>query len=170
MTDPKSMYAKLVVPSPDIAGPVAYDFRARAAGTGWVGFGLHIHGKGVWKLSGYGGGDSILVWITSDPKTYGDAAPRLQIYRSTGEVAMKVLASVRLEGSAITARDYRVEYDPAAGTLAVLVDGVPTLRVAHIKNSPKCEYLALRALDLAEFSDIRISPLNAGTTGAETTP
>jgi len=170
MTDPKSMFAKLVVPSPGIAGPVAYEFKARAAGSGWVGFGLHIHGKGTWKMSGYGGGDSLLVWITSDPKTFGDTAPRLQVYRSTGEVSMKSLASVKLEGSAFKLRDYRVEYDPAAGTLAVLVDGVPGLEVAHLKNSPKCDYLALRALDLAEFSDIRISPMNADPSGAETTP
>jgi hypothetical protein len=170
MTDPRSMYAKLVIPTPDIPGPAAYEFKARAAGIGWVGFGLHIHGKGSWKMSGYGGGDSILIWITSDPKTFGDAAPRLQVYRSTGEVSMKSLASVRLEGSAFDLRDYRVEYDPVAGTLAVLVDGVPSLEVTQQQNSPESGYIALRALDLAEFSDVRISPLNAGPAGAETTP
>jgi hypothetical protein len=170
MTDPKSMYAKLVIPTPGIQGPVAYEFKARAEGTGWVGFGIHIYGKGTWKMSSYGGGDSLLVWITSDPKTFGDAAPHLQVYRSYGEVAMKNLASVRLEGSAFDLRDYRIEYDPVAGTLAVLVDGVSSLEIAQLKDSPESDYIALRALDLAEFSDIRISPMNAGAAGAETTP
>ncbi len=170
MTDAKAMYAKLVVASPGVSGAAAYEFKARAMGSGWVGFGIHLHGQGTWKMTSYGGGDSILVWITSDPKTFGDASPRLQVYRSTGEVTMKTIASVKLAGSAFELRDYRIEYDPAAGTLAVFVDGVAGLHIDNLENSPDSDYLALRALDLAEFSDVRITPLNVGHPDAETTP
>ncbi|HUW71263.1 MAG TPA: hypothetical protein VMX33_13625 [bacterium] len=170
MIDPKAMYAKLVVATPGSAGPNAYEFKARATGTGWVGFGLHIHGRGTWKLAGYGGGDSILVWITSDPKANGDVAPRLQVYRSTGEVSMKLVASTRIDGSAFELRDYRVAYDPAAGTLAVFVDGKPVLHTSGLKNPAPIDYAVLRALDLAEFSDLSITPLSPGGPTAEITP
>ena len=170
MSDPKAMYAKLVVATPGLSGPAAYEFKARAAGSGWVGFGMHLHGRGDWRLSGYGGGDSILVWVTSDPKTYGDAAPRLQVYRSKGDVAMPMLASVKLPGSAFELRDYRIEYDPASGLLVVLVDGERSLEVAGLTNPAPSDFAALRALDLAEFSDVRITPLNASPKASEKTP
>ncbi len=170
MTDPKAMYAKLFVPTPGLTGKATYEFKARATGTGWVGFGLHIHGRGSWKLAGYGGGDSLLVWVTSDPKAYGDAAPRVQLYRSTGEVAMTLLASARVPGSAFDARDYRVDYDPASGAVAVYVDGEKRLEADGIKNPPPCTFAALRALDLAEFSDLRITTQSSGPVAAETTP
>ncbi len=170
MIDPKALYAKLVVATPGLAGPNSYEFKARSAGSDWAGFGLHLHGRGTWKLTGYGGGDSILVWITSDPKAYGDAAPRLQIYRSTGEVAMRLVASTRIDGSAFELRDYRVAYDPDAGTLAVFVDGKPVLRTPGLKNPAPIDYAVLRALDLAEFSDLSIIPVSPGGPTAETTP
>jgi hypothetical protein len=170
MTDPKAKYAKLFVPTPGLAGKASYEFKARATGSGWVGFGLHIHGRGSWKLSGYGGGDSLLVWVTSDPAAYGDAAPRIQLYRSTGEVAMTMLASARIPGSAFDSRDYRVEYDPVSGTLAVYVDGEKRLEAAGLENPPPCNYAALRALDLAEFSDVRITSAPGSTKATETTP
>lgn len=170
MIDPKAKYAKLVVATPNLTGPSSYEFKARSTGTDWVGFGLHLHGRGTWKLAGYGGGDSILVWITSDPKANGDAAPRLQVYRSTGEVSMRLVATARIDGSAFELRDYRVAYDPTAGTLAVFVDGKPVLRTSGLKNPAPIDYAVLRALDLAEFSDLSIIPLFPGGPTAEITP
>jgi hypothetical protein len=170
MTDPKAMYAKLVIATPGASGPAAYDFKARATGTGWVGFGIHLHGRGSWNLSNYGGGDSILVWITSDPRTFGDSAPRLQLYRSKGEVAMSLLSSTRIPGSAFELRDYRVEYDPAAGSIAVYVDGEKHLSATGLQNPPPCDFAALRALDLAEFSDVRMTPLSHSPDSPEKTP
>ncbi len=163
MTDPRSMYAKLVVPARDFSsGPTAYEFTARSTGEGFSGFGIHIHGRGEWKLSGFGGGDSLLVWITSDPKAYGDAGPRLQLYRSTGETAMRMTSSVRIPGSAFVSRTYRVEHDPEAGVTAVLVDGVRHLETFGRKTPPAFGFSALRALNTVEFSDLKIIPLGRG--------
>jgi hypothetical protein len=170
MTDGRQMYAKLAVATPGLSGPAAYGFKARARGEGWVGFGLHIHGRGSWKLSGYGGGDSILIWITSDPKAYGDAAPRLQVYRSRGEVDMTLVAQARVSGSAFELRDYRVEYDPGTGLVEIFVDGLKSLSASGLKNPGPSDYAALRALDLAEFSDFSITPLHNGPDAVEKTP
>ncbi|HPM71912.1 MAG TPA: hypothetical protein PLE25_03015, partial [Spirochaetales bacterium] len=170
MTDPKAYYAKLVIPTPGLSGTTAYEFKARATGSGWVGFGLHVHGRGAWRLTGYGGGDSLLVWVTSDPKAYGDAAPRLQVYRSRGEVAMDLLAEARLVGSAFEDAAYRVEYDPAAGSVRAYVNGSLTLSASGIANPAPFEYAALRALDTAEFSDLTIQDASTGAAPTEKTP
>lgn len=170
MTDAKAMYAKLVMEVPESAGPTRYEFKALSTGTGWVGFGLHIYGRGTWKLKGYGGGDSILVWVTSDPKTNGDAAPRLQIYRSSNEVDMTLLTSVKIPGSAFDLRTYRIDYNPDTGEIIVFVDGEQNLAFTGPKNPGPTRYAAFRALDLAEFSDLLIRPTSHSGPAAETTP
>jgi len=168
--DGRALYAKLVIPVEIPAGPVAYEFTARSAGSGWVGFGMHIHGRGQWRMTDYGGGDSVLVWITSDPARYGDADPRLQVYRSRGEVDQSLQYWVRLGGSAYEDRLYRIEYDPAAGALRVLVDGVAVLDIAKpsLAVTGGADFVALRALDRAEFTDVRIVPADQGGQAAET--
>jgi hypothetical protein len=168
MTDAKAMYAKLVMEVPETAVPTTYEFKARSTGTGWTGFGLHIYGRGTWKLKGYGGGDSILVWVTSDPKAYGDASPRLQVYRSSNEVDMTRLTSVKIPGSSFDMRTYRIDYNPDTGQIIVFIDGEQSLAYAGPKNPGPTRYAAFRALDLAEFSDLSIRPSSHSGPAAET--
>jgi len=170
MTDAKAMYAKLVMEVPEGTGPTSYEFNARSTGTGWVGFGLHVYGRGTWKLKGYGGGDSILVWITSDPKANGDTAPRLQVYRSSNEVDMTLLTSVKIPGSAFDLRTYRIDYNPDTGEIIVFVNGEQRLAYSGPSNPGPTQYAAFRALDLAEFSDLSIRPSSHSGPAAETTP
>ncbi|TVQ25969.1 MAG: hypothetical protein EA382_06240 [Spirochaetaceae bacterium] len=160
MTDRSATYAKLVVPHDHARGPTRYSVRARSTGFGRVGFGVHIHGRGEWRHSWYGGGDSILVWITSDPNAYGDAAPRLQIYRSRGEVDMTLIESVVIDGSVLTLREYSVDYDPVAGTLGVQVDGTTWLSTRGLVAPAYFGFTILRAFDAAEFSDLSIRPID----------
>jgi tetratricopeptide (TPR) repeat protein len=157
MTDGEAMYAKLVLEGLTQAGASSYEFKARSFGNGWVGFGLHIYGRGDWRLSSYGGGDSLLIWITSDPKGFGDAEPRLQIYRSRGEVEMSLVSSMRLIGSAHELRAYRIEYDSESGALSVFIDDQPAYDGQVEAVSGDARYVALRALDLAEFSELKIT-------------
>ncbi len=166
MTDPASYYAKLVIPRADPAGAFAYEFKARSSGKGWVGFGLHLHGRGALPGAGYGGGDSLLIWITVDPAAYEDSEPRLQVYRCTGSIQAIRLASVRIDGSAFEARTYRVEFDPTAGILTVFADGKSALRIENVPMPGGSTFTALRALDKAEFSDLRIFPIGPGTGSA----
>ena len=140
---------------------------ARSTGADWVGFGIPIHGRGNWKLAGYGGGDSILVWITSDPKAYGDEAPRLQVYRSTDEVNMKLLSSTVVDVSIYDMHEYRVVFDQSSGTLNVSIDGAERLTLDTIKTMPGSSYAALRALDRAEFADFTITTMNDVPVGVE---
>ncbi len=161
MTDKKAGYAKLVLPPQPLNGPVEYRFSARSTGSGLVGFGIHINGRfpensAKWDLSRYGGGDSLLVWITSDPQYYGDPAPRLQIYRSYNEVKMELENSVRIPGSAYDAREYRIAYDPRRGSIEVYVDGSEYLSEEGFDSPGRVDYLLLRALDSAEFENLRI--------------
>lgn len=158
-TDGDAMYAKLVVPAPNLSGPTAYEFTAESRGWDWVGFGLHIHGRGDWKLSYYGGGASLLVWITSDPRRYGDPAPRLQLYQSYDEVKMILLESIKIPGSVYEARHYRIEYDPELGTIKISVDGIQSLTRTGLQNPAEFDYTALRAIDKAIFSNYQIYSL-----------
>jgi hypothetical protein len=161
MTDPEAMYAKLIMAAPMVSGPTAYEFTARSTGSGFVGFGIHVHGQGEWDLSYYGGGDSVLVWITSDPETYGEARPRVQVYRSRDEVGMTLVAATRISGSAFDERDYRIEYYPAAGSIVIYIDNEHTLSVGGFPGPADFDYAALRALDEATFSQVRIAPIPA---------
>ncbi len=161
MTDRASAYAKLLVPAAPISGATRYGVRARSTGTGRVGFGIHIHGRGEWSHEYYGGGDSILVWVTSDREAYGDGRTRLQVYRSTGEWQMEMITSVVIPGSVLSEREYAVDYDPTAGTIEVYVDGSLQLSTDGFENPATFDYTILRALDTAEFSDLSIRPANA---------
>ena len=156
MVDPTATHAKLIVTPHSSADPTVYEFAARSLGTGRVGYGLHIHGRGAWDLSNYGGGDSILIWITSDSAAYGDQSPRLQVYRSRDEVNMTMLTSVRIPGSVYEEQRYRIEYDPAAGRVSVDVAGVRRLDLADLGNPPGFDFAALRTLGRAEFADFSI--------------
>jgi tetratricopeptide (TPR) repeat protein len=165
MTDPKATYAKLVVPAATMEGSTRYAIQARSTGSGWIGLGMHVHGRGVWTHDSYGGGDSILVWFTSDREAYGDDRTRLQIYRSTGEWQMEMVTSVICPGSILNLHQYAVEYDPGAGTLRVEVDGKPCLSVDGFPNAPDFDYAILRALDTAEFHGLSIRPADGQDPG-----
>ncbi|MFW6231971.1 MAG: hypothetical protein ACOC37_02840 [Spirochaetota bacterium] len=158
MPDRASAYAKLLVPAAPISGATRYGVRARSTGTGRVGFGIHIHGRGEWSHEYYGGGDSILVWVTGDREAYGDGRTRLQVYRSTGEWQMEMTTSVVIPGSVLSEREYAVDYDPTAGTIEVYVDGSLQLSTDGFENPADFDYTILRALDTAEFSDLSIRP------------
>ncbi len=172
MTDQQAMYAKLILPSQPVEGPMVYEFKARSTGSGFVGFGIHIHGlerknREKWKLSHFGGGDSILIWVTSDPEAYGNAAPRLQIYYSRGEVWMKMTNSAVIPGTVFDLREYRIDYDPAGGNLSVRVDGTEYLNTDGFLNPPQFDYFLLRALNSAEFSDLSVHPLHRDSISKE---
>ncbi len=159
MTDELATFAKAVIAPDARLGPTAYEFSARSAGHGVVGFGLHLHGRGEWKLTGYGGGDSLLFWVTRDREYFGDGRPRVQVYRSLDEVNMRLLASTPIDGSVDELRAYRMEYEPESGILRVAVDGGVVLKVFGLWADPEFDYAALRARDLTQFFDLRIMPL-----------
>jgi hypothetical protein len=163
MTNPNALWAKLILPMGDKSSPSSYEFEARSTGSGKVGFGMHIHGRGEWELRHYGGGDSILVWITSDPKVYGDAGARIQIYRSRTEVDMPMIASTAIAVSPFEYHTYRIDYDTLTGQLAVSVDDTRVMSIDGLENWSRFGYTALRAMDTAEFRKVKTTSLNPGS-------
>ena len=160
MTNSLAMAAKLLIPITGFDGPTAYEFSARSLGNDWVGFGLHIHGQGAWRLENYGGGDSLLVWFTSDPEHHGDTATRLQIYRSFDEVRMVLLTSVVIPESVFQTNRIRIEYGPATGHIQVFVNDISRLTFSLPRNAQSFDYAALRSINRAEFSDVSIQPIS----------
>ncbi len=70
---------------------------------------------------------------------------------------MALIATLRLGGSSFELRSYRVEYGPESGTLSVFIDDKPAYSGRVDAISGNARYAALRALDLAEFSELKIT-------------
>ncbi len=156
-TDPKQYYAKLYMSVGQGPKPVAYVFKAKSTGSGWVGLGIHIYARDAAKLQGYGLGKSILVWLTSDPAKRGDAKTRVQLYRSLTDTWMDPwFSEAEIPESVFDEHEYRVRVEPASGELVFSVDGNERLRVSDLKDFTNGAAIALRALDMAEFSDFRV--------------
>jgi hypothetical protein len=155
--EPEEYYAKLVLPLDQDGSKIAYAFKARSTGYKWVGLGIHVFARSVVTHKGYGEGQSLLVWFTSDPVHRGDALTRVQVYRSLRDTYMEdLLGEASLPESIFDLHSYRVEVDPAAGSLVVLVDGVERYRLEGLPDFSSGSEVVLRALDKAEFSDFRV--------------
>ena len=73
---------------------------------------------------------------------------------------MKMTNSAVIPGSVFDLREYRIAYDPVEGNLSVRVDGTEYLTTGGFLNPPHFDYFLLRALDSAEFTDLRVHPLH----------
>ncbi|MBL8968660.1 MAG: hypothetical protein JNG85_16770 [Spirochaetaceae bacterium] len=155
--DPESYFAKLALPL-RIGGSLRYSFSARSTGKGWVGFGIHVLVAKVGTHRGYGEGSSTLVWLSRDPRG-GDPATRLQIYRSRNDVDMSIVDEAATDISALERNRFEIDVDPAAGLLVVRVNDREAYRKTGLFLEPLGDYVVLRALDRAEFSDFRVEAL-----------
>lgn len=128
-TDAAQYFSRLEMPVAQGKAPLLYRFKARSAGKGWVGLGLHFYVEDVKKKRGYGEGKSLLVWFTRDKAARGDEATYLQLYRSDDDVVMERMFDAELADGLETWRLVEIVYDPNAEYIAVSVDGV--LRVVY---------------------------------------
>jgi len=155
--DPKQYYAKLAINVEQGEKPIAYAFKARSTGSGWVGLGIHVYARGSTNPKGYGLGQSILVWVTSDPSHRGDAATRVIAYRSLRDAYMEdVLGEAKIPESIFDEHEYRVSVQPDSGEIVLFVDGAERFRLTGLKDFSAGSMVALRALDMAEFSGFRV--------------
>lgn len=166
-----ALFAKLLIPLALSAGDAAYEFSARSLGSEWIGYGLHLHGRGPSPGNGYGGGDSVLVWLTSNPRRYGDGLARLEVYRSAGSVSLTLLSSVPLALDLSKEHAIRIEYRAQSGRIAVIVDGSLALDLTRpeLAQPAGSAFMLLRSLDKAYFSGLSVSPL-ASVPETETRP
>jgi hypothetical protein len=122
-----------------------------------VGFGIHVFVRAVKTHKGYGEGESILVWFTSDPLHGSDGSTRIQVYRSIRDSAMvSPFVETVISESLFEVHDFRIDVDPAKESLAVSVDGSERYRLLKTPDFSMADSVALRALDKVEFSDFRV--------------
>ena len=158
-TDKAALTAKLAVPLAQADGPLQYTVTARSQGSGWVGVGLHVLVSSAEKHRGWGEGRSILVWLTSDPRHRGDSLTRLQIYRSTSDIDMRLEAEVVVPESVFDPNEISVRVDPLEGQVAVSLNGTERLVRGGLSGLESGLSVVFRSLDRAEFQDFRVEEL-----------
>lgn len=164
-SDGRQYYAK-IADELQSADAVRVRFSARSTVSGWTGFGIHLSADRVRTLGGYGAGESLLVWFTSDKKANPDAPERIQLYRSYNDIDMRLIADYAYPGVFSVLRDFSIEFVRSAGTVRVDVDGIRRIeRTLNFTPAPGSTII-FRALRGAEFRDFRaesISPAQEGT-------
>jgi tetratricopeptide (TPR) repeat protein len=158
-TDPSQFFAKLVTPLAQSGKPFRYQVTAKSEGTGWVGLGLHIFVTPVNTYKGYGSGESILVWLTYDPRHLGDAETRLQVYRSYTATVMKLEESVIIPESIFDFNAIAVEMDPIQGEIKVFINGNERLDHVGLTDIKDGVTVIFRALDRATFREFSVEEL-----------
>jgi hypothetical protein len=89
-TDTNENMAMITVPVYQ-SGKMLYEFDLRYAeggADGYAGFGIHICVNNPTNVRSWGNGQSILGWVTYDPKHYGYPGAYIQVYESKGKTKM----------------------------------------------------------------------------------
>jgi hypothetical protein len=157
-TDPEAFFAKLGMPLVQEKRAFHYTFTAKstAVGRGWVGVGFHAFTPASYTQKGYGGGDSLCVWLTRDPVHLKENITRLQLYRSTDDWNMDLIAEVPVNESIYDDNRFDFTVDPVAGTVSVSLNGSERLTAHDVLDLKKGIYVVVRALDTAEFRDFSV--------------
>ena len=158
-TDGASLSAKLEIPVAQSRAAHRYSFSARSTGTGLVGLGLHAFVESSVKPEEFWAGTSVLVWLTRDPKHFGDNQARLQVYRSLSDTAMRLVKEVIVAESPDELNRFTVDLDPITGSLSVALNDVQRLSCGGLSYLKQGTSVVLRALDKAEFRDFRVELL-----------
>ena len=150
--DPNLFFAKVASPVTQTGQASRYSFSARSLGKGWVGLGLHVLvGKGTHR--GYGEGTSWLVWLTRDPVHFKKDTTRIQVYHSTSDVQMELVAEAPVSASVFDWNRFEVELNPQTSTLVVRLNTAEVLTVKVAQGLDGGNFVALRTIDQAEFKD-----------------
>jgi hypothetical protein len=153
--DPDEFFAKLIGPSP-ADQIVRYSFSARSLGRGWVGLGLHVLVGGVKTHTGWGEGDSWLVWLTRDPVHFAKDQTRVQIYHSTSDTQMTLVVDKPVTGSIRDWNRFAVVTDRQTHALTVSLNDNEVISLPLPETVQGPGRLALRSIDKAEFQDFLI--------------
>lgn len=89
-TDTKEYMAMITVPVYQ-SGKMLYEFDFKYISGGeddYAGFGIHICTNNPTDVRSWGNGQSLLAWITWDPKHYGPPGAFFQVYESRGKIDM----------------------------------------------------------------------------------
>ena len=149
-TDKNQKFAKYAIPLPsidNIGRNVLLQFTAKAENSGeWVGFGVHFAADGKYSASGYGLGQSYLVWVTSDPGFYKTESTYIQLYRSFNDVQMIQLSSTRIPESVTKSVQVGLLYKPATRSVELYVNGTKRSEFTLDSSIDPGNQLVLRTL------------------------
>ena len=154
--DSTQFFAKVLSPVVQNGQRLRYSFTARSQGSGWVGLGLHILVGQAGTHRGFGEGQSWLVWLTRDPVHFSTNTTRLQIYQSTSDLSLTLVAEAPVSASIFDPNLFVVEMDSVANALAITLNGVQVLRYEVPLGLGKGNLVALRSIDKAEFTNFLV--------------
>jgi hypothetical protein len=89
-TDTKEYMAMITVPVYQ-SGKMMYEFDLKYVDGGqddYAGFGIHVCVNNPTNTRSWGNGESVLGWVTWDPKHYGYPGGYIQVYESRGKTSM----------------------------------------------------------------------------------
>ena len=156
-TDADELYAKFVVPGQHGANETLVTLEARATGSGWRGYGVHFLASGSTRPWLYGYGRSYLVWVTRDPERYQTDATYVQLYRSSSDVDMVLVASKMVPESIGSNNRVQVHADRTTNELTVTMNGRHLFSFTDRGFLRSGTNVALRALGSITFTGLRVS-------------
>ncbi len=160
-TSEREFFAKYIIPVQQGGETTLYRFSVETGPRGWVGAGLHFSASNSY-LSGYGFGESLLVWFTRDPAHYQNDRTYVQLYRSDDDVRMERVLDAQIEQHIADGLQVDVLYEPARGYVTVAVNGIDTVRYRTWFDIDAGFEVALRSLgDGARFRDLEIIEIEA---------
>jgi len=155
-SDQKQYFSRFALPLVQKKETLLYRFTVKATGKGWVGEGLHFFAENRASKKGYGHGDSLLIWLTRDPKTYGNNTTYLQLYRSDDDVAMGRVLSAAIPEAISGELNVEVLYQPIEEYVTVAINGVEKIRYKTWFGVADGVEIALRTLNTASFSNLQV--------------
>ncbi|WP_455382220.1 hypothetical protein [Salinispira pacifica] len=158
--DSRQYFAKYALPVPQVSRPTLYTMQLRAAGSGWVGVGLHIFASDVQSRKGYGMGRSLLVWLTRDRNYYKNDGTYLQLYRSDDDVNMGRVLDAKIAESISDYLTLEVLYEPDREYITIAVNGQEKVRYKTWFGVDSGVTVALRTLGAgASFRDFEVKTI-----------
>ncbi len=150
-------FSRFALPLEQMSRPTLFRFTARSLEReDWTGFGLHLFASSVERPMGYGHGESLLIWFTRDPESYGSDNTFLQIYRSSDDVAMGRVAGGVIPEVITDEMAIEVLYQPESGDITVAVDGEVKLLYNGWFGIDEGVEIALRTKGRGRFEDLAV--------------
>ncbi len=157
--DETQMYGKYVIDLDQKLGQYKYTFSAKAEGDGWIGYGLHFDVTGEKSVTGYGLGESYLVWFTRDMNANKNNGTYVELYRSYSDTKMIRVASQLINRDIEDLLNIEINYNIQAHLISVVIDS--QLGLSLMPNEKIMDFgskIAFRTLGAkVEFGNLDIS-------------
>ena len=155
-SDSSQRFAKYLIAQSQSSNRLKYSFHTQARNDGWRGAGLHFLVSGQDTVSGYGLGQSYLVWITRDERAMQTNKTYIQLYKSMDDVRMIQLQSSITDFDITRGVDIDVHVDKSDRRIRVTANGEDVLYYQDDDFISWGSSVAFRTLGRAGFEDFSI--------------